>query len=482
MKKNLLTLCCLIFLVNNAYAETPVNNTSTAQNSSSQPVKTAKIAPEKKVDLQTIYKREFAFLQAQKNELSQRLRKFNATAKKDEIKLKNKIARLEQETVKKSGRLQEMDSLLQESERTKAALEERSEVLGMTYQQAESSLKNYKIDLGLDQIFQTGTDDKKVEVIFTEASQLLHKLSSLSSHEGEFYLHNGKQVKGKIIQLGNVASYGISSEGGGALVPAGGNQMKVWSIPTEDIAQSFADNNPAPQLKIFLYESRIKAIDEKAEKTWLSVIDSGGIIGWVIVSLGAFGLVLVVIRTVLLQMNNSASRTFEQTVISLVSNGKLGDAEKFCQQSKGAIARVLNSTLRHVKDDRDHMEDIITEAILYESGTLDKFSSTILVIAAVSPLLGLLGTVTGMIATFDIITEFGTGDPKLLSSGISVALVTTELGLIVAIPTLLMGTLLASWSESIKMDMEKVALKVTNIMLSHPNLNLASSSMSKEAA
>jgi len=68
-----------------------------------------------------------------------------------------------------------------------------------------------------------------------------------------------------------------------------------------------------------------------------------------------------------------------------------------------------------------------------------------------------------MIATFDVITEFGTGDPKLLSGGISVALVTTELGLIVAIPVLLIGNLLKGWSERIKHDMERSALRITNV-------------------
>jgi biopolymer transport protein ExbB len=99
---------------------------------------------------------------------------------------------------------------------------------------------------------------------------------------------------------------------------------------------------------------------------------------------------------------------------------------------------------------------------MHESTRLDKLSSIILVIAAVAPLLGLLGTVTGMIATFDVITEFGTGDPKLLSGGISIALVTTELGLIVAIPLLLGGNLLNSWAESIKDNMEHSALHIVN--------------------
>lgn len=127
------------------------------------------------------------------------------------------------------------------------------------------------------------------------------------------------------------------------------------------------------------------------------------------------------------------------------------------------------ATIQNSHGNRDHMDDVISEAMLHEAGALNRFGSAILVIASVSPLLGLLGTVTGMISTFDIITEFGTGDPKLLSSGISVALVTTELGLIVAIPAVLAGTLLSSWSDSIKYDLEEVALKATNILLDREN-------------
>ena len=98
-----------------------------------------------------------------------------------------------------------------------------------------------------------------------------------------------------------------------------------------------------------------------------------------------------------------------------------------------------------------------------ENRALDRFASFILVIAAVAPLLGLLGTVTGMIHTFDIITVHGTGDPKLLSGGISEALVTTMLGLIVAIPLILLGNLSNGWAENIKDSMEQSALHVVNL-------------------
>jgi biopolymer transport protein ExbB len=124
---------------------------------------------------------------------------------------------------------------------------------------------------------------------------------------------------------------------------------------------------------------------------------------------------------------------------------------------------VLKATLEHLDSDRDHLEDVISESILHETPFLDRFGSTILVLAAVAPLLGLLGTVTGMISTFDVITEFGTGNPKLLSGGISEALVTTELGLIVAIPALLAGNLLGGWAEGIKDAIDKSALRLTNI-------------------
>ncbi len=112
------------------------------------------------------------------------------------------------------------------------------------------------------------------------------------------------------------------------------------------------------------------------------------------------------------------------------------------------------------------MEDIVHEAILQESRPLDRFGAIIMVTATASPLLGLLGTVTGMITTFDVITEFGTGDPKMLSGGISIALVTTELGLVVAIPALMLGTLLNAWARNIRRDMEHSALRIINIFLS----------------
>ena len=111
----------------------------------------------------------------------------------------------------------------------------------------------------------------------------------------------------------------------------------------------------------------------------------------------------------------------------------------------------------------DKIDEALSEGMLGEARRVERFGTVILVIAAVSPLLGLLGTVTGMISTFDVITKFGTGDPKMLSGGISTALITTELGLIVAIPTLLLGSLLKGWAESIQGQAEQTALKLVTL-------------------
>ena len=91
----------------------------------------------------------------------------------------------------------------------------------------------------------------------------------------------------------------------------------------------------------------------------------------------------------------------------------------------------------------------LDEAILKETPALERLLTPIKLISAVAPLLGLLGTVTGMIVTFQAITLFGTGDPKLMAGGISQALVTTVLGLVVAIPTLLLYSVVAGMSKSI---------------------------------
>jgi biopolymer transport protein ExbB len=149
-------------------------------------------------------------------------------------------------------------------------------------------------------------------------------------------------------------------------------------------------------------------------------------------------------------------------VTSLVQAGNLEKAKGVLAKAHGPIARVLRAVLDNAHRTRDEIERVIEEAILRETPVIDRFAAALVVITAGAPLLGLLGTVTGMIATFDVITEHGTGNPKLMSAGIAEALICTALGLAVAIPTLLIGNVLASVAGSVKNTLERGALATVN--------------------
>ena len=104
----------------------------------------------------------------------------------------------------------------------------------------------------------------------------------------------------------------------------------------------------------------------------------------------------------------------------------------------GIAGEMLTTGVEHAGEKRGVLEELLFEKILAVRPSLERFLPFLAITAAAAPLLGLLGTVIGMIKTFQLITIFGTGDAKSLSSGISEALVTTALGLIVAIPTLIL--------------------------------------------
>ncbi len=115
-------------------------------------------------------------------------------------------------------------------------------------------------------------------------------------------------------------------------------------------------------------------------------------------------------------------------------------------------------------ENREVLESILQEAILKELPRLERALPLLNIMGAVAPLLGLLGTVTGMIGTFEVINIYGTGDPRMMSGGISVALVTTMLGLTVAIPIMLLHTYLNRQVEHIIGDMEEKSVTLTNII------------------
>jgi len=123
--------------------------------------------------------------------------------------------------------------------------------------------------------------------------------------------------------------------------------------------------------------------------------------------------------------------------------------------AKNPLGRVLKVFDDNRNSDTEALELKLSEAIMRETPKLNAWLTFVKVVSVVAPLMGLFGTVTGMIQTFQAITLFGAGDPKLMAGGISTALVTTVLGLVVAIPTVLLHTAAASRAKRVEEILEE---------------------------
>jgi len=172
------------------------------------------------------------------------------------------------------------------------------------------------------------------------------------------------------------------------------------------------------------------------------VKEDGGPVGYVIISVGILGLLLCLWKGFVL----------------FTTGGRMRKQLRSETASKGnPLGRVMSIFSDNPDTDIETLELKLDEAILRETAPLESGLSFIKVLYVVAPLLGLLGTVVGMIATFQMITLFGTGDPRMMAGGISTALVTTVLGLVVAIPLTLLHAFLQGKSKSLIQVLEEQA-------------------------
>ena len=215
--------------------------------------------------------------------------------------------------------------------------------------------------------------------------------------------------------------------------PAGVSKRKLKSLQTESDGIFTIDIDPT---RGAILEKLIQ------KKTFFQRIADGGLVGYVIILLGLGGVALAseriyVLRNVLMKIKNQENN-------DSVSDDNL-------------LGMLINTANKNINESLDSLELILDEKIQSITPTIEVRVKAIKLIATVAPLLGLLGTVTGMIETFQAITLFGTGDPKLMAGGISQALVTTMLGLIVAAPLLFMHSYAENYSNTIIAFLEEKA-------------------------
>ena len=206
--------------------------------------------------------------------------------------------------------------------------------------------------------------------------------------------------------------------------------------------------------------SRGQILSLEVEKPTLQErLDQGGLIGYITLALGAVGVLMAVVQYLYLM-------AVKGKVSSQIKNAGVAN-------TNNPLGRILAVYENNKNVDVETLELKLDEAILKETPALERFLTLIKLISAVAPLFGLLGTVTGMILTFQAITLFGTGDPTMMAAGISAALMTTVEGLVVAIPTLLLHSFVAGASKSVIHVLEEQSAGIIAVHAEKEHANAA---------
>lgn len=248
--------------------------------------------------------------------------------------------------------------------------------------------------------------------------------------------------------------------------------VAVTQLNAAEAAIAVPDGNFGPEIRSFIETGegaipvdatlgKALKIDQQKD-TMLEHVSKGGAVGWVIIGLGIVCMLIGLFKISEITGIKTPTAEAVQAVISKIESGDLAGARSAASSINGAGGDLIQVGLEHTEEKRGTLEEILYERIISVRPKLERLLPFMALTAAAAPLLGLLGTVTGMISTFNLITIFGTGDASNLASGISQALVTTELGLIVAIPSLILHGLLSRMARQKIGDLEQAAVGFVN--------------------
>ena len=419
------------------------------------------------------YQREFAILETEKRMLQKRLDTMRDEGEARVQQAKEEYAKYETELMavtlladQKERELGRREIEGEQSEEVGAIVEtieaQAVEVLNQSIVSEASAEKTKEPAVAPDVDSKDGTIPARLGKTYTSVLGKLSAGNQIDSFKASFFDESGQKASGTVLRIGQIAAFGVTGSGARALAPAGSGNLKVWPKSRVQRLDANAVSSGSLPLEIFLADNWSQSIEERKDKTPLEIVAAGGTIAWVIVGLGVFALLLSIARVINLYWLGRGVEKQGEAVAAAILEKDFPLAEQICDNNL-AISDLLRAVLKSKDESRDTQHDLMDEQILRIFAYIERFGQMILVAAAVAPLLGLLGTVTGMISTFDAITEFGTGDPRVLAGGISEALITTELGLIVAIPSLLLGNLLSGYAERLKGCFETRGLQAANL-------------------
>lgn len=359
----------------------------------------------------------------------------------------------------------ELSSLFSNNEQSLATLEQQlhletgslGELFGVVRQTAKdlnTELKNSvtgSIDANNTQVINDIVEAKSLPSM-TQLTGLWQTMTQQVQASSELALMpvtviNGAGHRSEInaYRLGNMALVGDE----GFLRWDNKKSVATYYSQQPDLAPSVATLSDMQQQQVMMMAvdpSRGIMLEQLANSPTLKDrLQAGGVVGQIIIVLLAIGLLISLFNGARLLVIRQQIRT------------QLKDPTHIGNNPLGRVLSVYDAEkTRSV----EALELRLLETIVDEQQGLEKGLSMLKLLAALAPMLGLLGTVTGMIETFQVITQFGNGDPKVMAGGISMALVTTVLGLVAAMPLLLTHNILSSQAESIRTILEKQGLSL----------------------
>jgi len=279
---------------------------------------------------------------------------------------------------------------------------------------------------------------------------------------GQAVVENGEVEKGNFLLVGPTDYFSsLSSESSGVALKAGLIPPVVGISPAHDALVRATISAGEGILPVDPTLGSALALASQEDTLW-EHIQKGGIWIWPILFFAFLATVTALFKAFEIYSVKMPQPGVLHDILKALNEGNRDEAMELAKAVNGPARAMLVDAVEHSNESKELIEEVMYERMLEVQPRLERLLPFIAVTAATAPLMGLLGTVTGMINTFKLITIFGTGDAKQLSSGISEALVTTEFGLIVAIPSLIMHALLNRRAQGVMANMERMAVAFVN--------------------
>lgn len=195
-------------------------------------------------------------------------------------------------------------------------------------------------------------------------------------------------------------------------------------------------------------------------------MNAGGPLMWILLLMSIIALTIILDRGFFFfRRERNHNKNFEKDVIKEVQNGNIEKAIAICDKEKNSVGYVVKGFLTRCEKNRDfhYYDQLLKEIAFDEINTLEKRLHLLGLIGNTATMVGLLGTVTGMIKAFKNLATFGAGDPTIVAGGISEALITTASGLFIAIPTIFAYNIFSKKIENAEGDIDKITTIIINI-------------------